>query len=98
MSNPKFGTAASAKPLSVAVLTLILPPSAFQVAVIVNGSTPGVARPLHVPGCEPAYVIPILTAFGVTPLSVLPLQTPFSLPLMVDGTVFWFVRGGLILT
>src|SRR3954449_12511769 len=40
----------------------------------------------------------IFTPVGVTPDSVEPVQVPFSLPVMFDGTVFWLVSGGLILT
>src|SRR3954468_24623777 len=98
MSNPKFGTAVTAKPFSVAVVELMCPPLAFQVAVIVNGSLPGLARPLHVLGWLPAYEMLIFTPVGVTPDSVEPVQVPFSLPVMFDGTVFWLVSGGLILT
>ena len=41
--------------------------------------------------------MPIFTLAGETPLSVLPVHVPLSLPVMVDGTVFEFFSGGSIL-
>lgn len=96
-SKPKFGVPLSTKPFSVETDGLILPPEAFQERPTVNGSLFGCARPLHVPGWLPWNVSPIFTLVGVTPCSVVPEQVPLSLPVTVDGWVFWFVSGGSIL-